>query len=158
MYQRPPRSTLFPYTPLFRSVARRTANAEYLDAWKQCLRHVDSRLFDDARLDDEYPIFDDATRAASFTAMAASCFQSVALQVFLMRNKLNDIGRFIAINEDQRAYRRELDVAKNFASFIDYSVFFSATSLREKCPPLFEEKIFLLLEWQIGRASCRERM
>lgn len=130
------------------SVARRTANAEYLVAWKQCLRHVDSRLFDDARLDDEYPIVeDDATQSASFTAMAASCFQSVALQVFLMRNKLNDIGRFIAINEDQRAYRRELDVAKNFASFIDYSVFFNATSLREKCPQLFEEKIFLPLEW-----------
>lgn len=126
---------------------RERTESEYIAIWRHSLKSVDGRLFDDDRLDNEYPLMNAPSRSASFIAMAASCLHSVSLQVFLTRNKLNDIARFVAIANEPRVYRRELEVARNFASYLDYSSFASETLCRDRCPRLFAEKIFLPLEW-----------
>lgn len=125
----------------------RTQESEYIAIWRHSLKSVDARLFDDDRLDNEYPLTSAPSRSASFIALAASCLHSVSLQVFLTRNKLNDIARFVAIANEPRVYRRELEVARNFASYLDYSSLVSETLCRNHCPRLFAEKIFLPLEW-----------
>lgn len=126
---------------------RDRTESEYVAIWRHSLKSVDGRLFDDDRLDNEYPLMSAPSRSASFIAMAASCLHSVSLQVFLTRNKLNDIVRFVAVATEPRVYRRELDVARNFASYLDYSSFASEPLCRERCPHLFAEKILLPLEW-----------
>ena len=126
---------------------RDRTESEYVAIWRHSLKSVDGRLFDEDRLDNEYPLTSPPSVSASFIAMAASCLHSVSLQVFLTRNKLNDIARFIAVANDPRVNRRELEVARNFASYLDYSSFASETLCRDRCPRLFAERIFVPLEW-----------
>src|SRR5687767_15249872 len=63
MIRRPPRSTLFPYTTLFRSVlAARAGHAQDLPATTVCLAHVVTRLVERRRSLGALPVGEAITR------------------------------------------------------------------------------------------------
>lgn len=132
-----------PFTKSFDFEAKKRCDHDLITVWLKAFNCVDSNLWNEKRLEFEYPSEDSALLAT----VCASAVHSIALQVFLARNKLNDIIRLCVVNSNPQKYRRELENAKNFASFLDFSEFINLDNCVKHYQRLFEDKVYLPLEW-----------
>src|SRR3712207_8375411 len=94
MIRRPPRSTLFPYTTLFRSLPHRQSGgdggtvAEELVGDEQVLRHVDGVLEQAMDVDDVHP--DQLLPADRKSTRLNSSHANISYAVFCLKKKKNN--------------------------------------------------------------------
>lgn len=118
--------------------------------WRDAYRAIDTRLFTHGRLDNDYPSQDHrGPRATSTTILpvVTSAFVALLLEYFVVRNKLNDIARYVTMRQQADQYARELSYADNFATFFDFSEIVDAEQCRRLVRYIDSRRIFVPLEW-----------
>lgn len=129
---------------LRRFANKRWSEARVLDIWRTAFASIDSKLFDDRRLDFDY----DRNDELSYERAALSAWISIVLQVFFARNKLNDVARFVALSTVANNSKcNDVKSAISAATFYDYAKLMDPVSCRRTFASLSARSLTIPLEW-----------